>query len=160
MSKEELTKHNLNFLYWECKMSIREIARKLGVNHNMVLSKMVSLDVPRRPKRLVAGAKRKYNLDEFNVASMYRSGMSLRRIAARFNCSQETIRNTLKRMNIPRRRRGWRQDQSKLPHCPGCGLITERGELCEYCLDERDEERRQNGEQDILCEVWEGTTVE
>jgi hypothetical protein len=49
---------------------------------------------------------RKLDMYEDQVLTAYENGMTLKELAALYNCSPATIANFLKSRNVPRRKRG------------------------------------------------------
>jgi len=71
---------------------------------------------------------------------MYASGYSLRHIGIEFGISQETVRQRLMKIGMERRRKRWRQERDKSSRCPRCGVLSERGVVCDWCVLEEEEE--------------------
>ena len=129
-------------LYWDEELSLRAIARQLGVSPACVLRNMRLYDIPRRSARDTAGGVACLTVPVSELARLYhQEKLPLRLIGLRLGCAGETVRKYLVRALIPRRRHGWRQHRTSTPHCPRCGLLVDEPGLCELCLKEDAEMR-------------------
>ena len=137
-------------LYWDDELSLRAIARRLGVSPACVLRNMRLYDIPRRSARETAGGVTRLTVPVSELARLYhQEKLPLRLIGERLGCAGETVRMYLVRALIPRRRHGWCQHRTSAPRCPRCGLLVEEPGLCEICW----EEERVNREKRSMEEV-------
>ena len=127
-------------LSWDEALSLRAIARRLGVSPACVLRNMRLYDIPRRSARETAGGVTRLAVPVSELARLYhQEKLPLRLIGQHLGCAGETVRKYLIRALIPRRRNGWRQHRTSCPHCPRCGLLVDEPGLCEICLVEEAE---------------------
>ena len=95
----------LRKLYWKEGFSITQIANQFKTHNSVVRLWMVKNNIPRRPpKRIVP---EKYKISNDLLKELYiRKGLSVEKIARRFNATYETIRQKLIKYKIPLRIKG------------------------------------------------------
>lgn len=133
----DLDESLLRRLYWNEALSLRAIARQLGVSPACVLRNMRLYGIPRRSARETAGGVPRLTVPVRELARLYHEEkLPLRLIGQRLGCAGETVRIRLVHAVIPRRRRGWHQHRVTAPRCPRCGLLVEELGLCVSCQEE------------------------
>lgn len=94
---EKLTDQELRGMYWERGLSIREIARELGLHQWAVWKLMREFCMPRRPYRYVG-------LDKDDLYKLYWvEGLSAREIAESIGVSHKAILDRMNTYGVPRR---------------------------------------------------------
>jgi transposase len=88
----------LAHLYWDCGLSLRDLAGRYGVSRQAVHGWLIAAGIERRP----AGA-RSVACDGDDPVSLYRAGWSAPAIVDRVGCSPSTIYRHLEGAGVPRR---------------------------------------------------------
>ena len=88
----------LNHLYWDCGLSLRDLAGRYGLSRRAVHGWLVAAGIERRPPGAVAVVG-----DGDDPVGLYEGGWSCPAIADRVGCSPSTIYRRLEGAGVPRR---------------------------------------------------------
>jgi transposase len=88
----------LAHLYWDCGLSLRDLAGRYGVSRRAVHNWLIAAGIDRRPQRTAPAV-----CDGDDPVALYRAGWSAPAIAERAGCSPSTIDRRLYASGVSRR---------------------------------------------------------
>ena len=96
----EMTDDDFASAYADPDITVRQIARQLGIRDSSVTHAARALGLP--PRRKATDCK---PIDPARFAELWREGLTVREMAANFNVSPRTVRANVSRMGLPKRGR-------------------------------------------------------
>ena len=95
-----ITKEELQRMYWEQGLSTIEIAEEFNTTQNKIAWKMIKWNIPRRDLSN-AHTKKEIDIEEFK--SLYKGGYTLQQLADHFGICVKTVNKVFERNNIEKR---------------------------------------------------------
>jgi DNA-binding CsgD family transcriptional regulator len=95
-----ITKEELQRMYWEQGLSAIEIAEEFNTTQNKIAWKMIKWNIPRRDLSN-AHTKKEIDIEEFK--SLYKGGYTLQQLADHFGICVKTVNKVFERNNIEKR---------------------------------------------------------
>lgn len=93
----------LRKLYLTKHLSMKEVARRLGYSVGTIYRRLCQAGITRRSRREAVRLARGLQLNDKELAAMYREGLSANKIAARVGCSVATVLVRLQVGDVSRR---------------------------------------------------------
>ena len=95
-----ITKEELQRMYWEEGLSAIEIAKEFNTTQNKIAWRMIKWNIPRRDLSN-AHTKKEIDIEEFK--SLYKGGYTLQQLADHFGICVKTVNKVFERNNIEKR---------------------------------------------------------